>query len=112
MHLAHSSLRGVAPFGELEASFCDEHGEPRPVTVVHGGAGVGKTTLLQALACTRPGHATVLPGLATTDDAFSAAVADLHRVLLEDPPAVPLYWQRTSRASESSPRSPMALPPP
>ncbi len=36
--------------------------------------------------------------LATTDDAFSAAVADLHRVLLEDPPAVPLYWQRTSRA--------------
>ena len=35
---------------------------------------------------------------AATDDAFAAAVADLHRVLLEDPPAVHLYWQQTSRA--------------
>jgi hypothetical protein len=68
MHLAHATLRGVAPFGELEASFCDEHGEPRPVTVVHGGAGVGKTTLLQALACTRPGHATVVPGLGMAEE--------------------------------------------
>ncbi len=32
------------------------------------------------------------------DDALVSAVADLHQVLLEDPPAVHLYWQRTSRA--------------
>jgi ABC-type transport system substrate-binding protein len=35
---------------------------------------------------------------AATDDALVSAVGDLHRVLLEDPPAVHLYWQRTSRA--------------
>ena len=35
---------------------------------------------------------------AATDDALVNAVGDLHRVLLEDPPAVHLYWQRTSRA--------------
>lgn len=80
-------LRGVAPFGELEASFCDEHGEPRPVTVVHGGAGVGKTTLLQALACTRPGNATVLSGLGTMDDGPAQVRCAWH--LGEDEPSRP-----------------------
>ena len=68
MLLAHATLCGVAPFGELDADFCTEHGEPRMVTVVHGGAGVGKTTLLQALACTRPGHTTVTSSLAGLDE--------------------------------------------
>ncbi len=36
--------------------------------------------------------------VATGDDDLVAAVADLHHVLLDDPPAVHLYWQRTSRA--------------
>ncbi|MDB4939354.1 MAG: hypothetical protein JWP87_6326 [Labilithrix sp.] len=31
--------------------------EPRPVTVLFGGDGIGKTTLLTALAVTRPGYA-------------------------------------------------------
>jgi len=69
MHLAHATVRGVAPFGDLDVDFRNAHGEPRMVTVVHGGAGVGKTTLLQALACTRPGHATIASGLGRTDEA-------------------------------------------
>jgi len=68
MHLAHATIRGVAPFGDLDIDFRDEHAEPRMVTVVHGGAGVGKTMLLQALACTRPGHTTVASGLNRIDD--------------------------------------------
>ncbi len=87
MHIAHATLRGVAPFGELEAGFCDEHGEPRPVTVVHGGAGVGKTMLLQALACTRPGHATVAPGLGATEDGPPQVRCAWH--LGEDEPSRP-----------------------
>lgn len=63
MHLAHAKLRGVAPFGDLDVDMRDAHGDPRPVTVVHGGAGVGKTTLVQALASARPGHAVVSSGL-------------------------------------------------
>ncbi len=35
---------------------------------------------------------------ATSDEALIAAVADLHRVLIEDPPAVSLFWQEASRA--------------
>jgi hypothetical protein len=88
MHLAHALVRGVAPFGELLASFCDEHGEPRPVIVVHGGAGVGKTTLLQALACTRPGHSTVLPGVVGTTEDGPAQVQCAWQ-LGEDEPARP-----------------------
>lgn len=34
----------------------------------------------------------------TSDAALAAAIRDLHRVLIEDPPAVALFWQETSRA--------------
>ncbi|MCH9682431.1 MAG: hypothetical protein K0V04_13420 [Deltaproteobacteria bacterium] len=87
MHLAHARLHGVAPFGRLEADFCDQHGEPRPVTIVHGGAGVGKTALLQALACTRPGHATLASTLCPTDEGPPQIQCAWH--LGEDEPARP-----------------------
>jgi peptide/nickel transport system substrate-binding protein len=35
---------------------------------------------------------------ATSDETMEAAVRDFHRVLIEDPPAVSLFWQETSRA--------------
>lgn len=35
---------------------------------------------------------------AATDEALTDAIQRLHRVLIEDPPAVPLFWQETSRA--------------
>lgn len=37
---------------------------PRPVTVIHGPGGVGKTTLLMAIASTRPGSLLALSGRA------------------------------------------------
>lgn len=100
MHLAHATLRGVAPFGDLEVDFCDEHGEPRAVTVVHGGAGVGKTTLLQALACTRPGHATVASGLSPTDEVPPQMRCAWH--LGEDEPARPHPLVVTTPGSSGS----------
>jgi hypothetical protein len=87
MHLAHATLRGVAPFGDLHVDFRTAHGDPRMVTVVHGGAGVGKTTLLQALACTRPGHTTVATSLRGVDDQSPRILCGWH--LGEDDPSRP-----------------------
>lgn len=61
MHLLRMRVMKLGPFEEIELGFSEE-GEPRPVTVVHGAGGVGKTTLLNALACTRPGHTVIIPG--------------------------------------------------
>src|SRR5687767_8747741 len=46
----------VGPFDSLAFPFVDEEDKPRLLTVVHGGGGVGKTSLLQALSSARPGH--------------------------------------------------------
>jgi ABC-type transport system substrate-binding protein len=35
---------------------------------------------------------------ATTDEMLSRAIHDLHRVLIEDPPGVSLFWEETARA--------------
>lgn len=61
MQLAHARLVGIPPFSDVTFPFVDDDGKPRGVTVVHGGGGVGKTTLLAAIATTRPGHAVVQP---------------------------------------------------
>jgi hypothetical protein len=37
--------------------FVDEEGRARRITVIHGGGGVGKSSLITAIALTRPGHA-------------------------------------------------------
>jgi hypothetical protein len=56
-----SSLRVVAfgPFDDLTLRVVDANGAPRLATVVFGGDGTGKTSLLTAILATRPGH--VLP---------------------------------------------------
>ncbi|MEX1367144.1 MAG: hypothetical protein AB1Z98_28715 [Nannocystaceae bacterium] len=87
MRLVHAMLSGVVPFGELEVDFRDAHGDPRSVTVVHGGAGVGKTTLLNALACTRPGHTTVGSSLRSTEQGPARVRCAWH--LGEDEPSRP-----------------------
>lgn len=58
MHLASVRLVGLGPLDDLTLSFADEGSPPRPLTVIFGGGGVGKTSLLGAIATTRPGYAT------------------------------------------------------
>lgn len=54
---------GIPPFTDVTIPFSDEDGSTRSLTVLLGGGGVGKTTILGALAQTRPGYAVALmPG--------------------------------------------------
>lgn len=61
MRLVSARVAGIGPFDDLSFSFVDDAGAPKNVVVVLGGGGVGKTTLLTAIASTRPGHAVALP---------------------------------------------------
>lgn len=61
MKLVEASLAFVGPFDKLVLPFADDNGEPRPVTVIHGAGGVGKSLVLTAIASTRPGHCVVMP---------------------------------------------------
>jgi hypothetical protein len=61
MKLLQAVLVGVGPFEKLVLPFADEAGEARAMTVIHGAAGVGKSSVLGALASTRPGHCVVQP---------------------------------------------------
>lgn len=57
MRLIRALIRGSGPFERVELPFADDGGNPRLLTVIHGGGGVGKSTVVQAVASTRPGHA-------------------------------------------------------
>jgi hypothetical protein len=59
MYLLRARLAGIGPFDDVSFPFSDEEGRARLVTVIHGGGGVGKTTLLAAISATRPGHSVV-----------------------------------------------------
>jgi hypothetical protein len=59
VYLLSATLRGVAPFGDIELPFRDAEGGARSLTLVHGGAGVGKSAVLAMIAAARPGHAVV-----------------------------------------------------
>lgn len=64
MQLVAARLVRAGPFRDLHLPFADDDGRPRRFTVVYGGAGVGKSTLLAALQATRPGHTVALsPGM-------------------------------------------------
>jgi hypothetical protein len=54
-------LVGLPPFDDVTIPFADDDGSPRPLTILFGGGGVGKTTVLSALSSTRPGFATAMP---------------------------------------------------
>lgn len=63
VRLASLRLVGLPPFGDVVIPFTEDDGSPRPLTVLFGAGGVGKTTVLTALGATRPGYAAVLvPG--------------------------------------------------
>lgn len=56
MYLERVRVVGLGPFDDLELDLCERPGEPRLLTVVYGEGGTGKTTLLSAIAATRPAH--------------------------------------------------------
>jgi hypothetical protein len=87
MHLLRMRLNGLGPFDDIDLSFSNEAGEPRLATVIHGGGGVGKTTVLAALACTRPGNTTVGSTLGTERESPGTAICDFH--LGQDDPERP-----------------------
>lgn len=86
MHLLRMRMTRLGPFDEIDLSF-SEDGEPRSITVVHGGGGVGKSTLLLALACTRPGYAVVGTGLGRERDEAGHAICEFY--LGQDDPERP-----------------------
>lgn len=101
MRLLRVRLRNVGPFEDTTLDFASpaEAGTdadaapprvPRPVTVLFGGDGTGKTTLLSALALTRPGYALPpLPqGREARADGHAAQVAS-EWILGEDDPERP-----------------------
>src|SRR5438094_5584846 len=57
MQLSSVRLVGIGPFDDLVVPFVDSAGSPRRLTAVLGGGGVGRTSLLAAIASTRPGFA-------------------------------------------------------
>jgi hypothetical protein len=81
MHLVRALIAASGPFDRIEVPFADDEGHPRALTVVHGTGGVGKTTLLQAIATTRPGHAVA-----------QMPRSDGHTVPAQGPPHVACDW--------------------
>ncbi len=55
MRLGSIELFGLGALSNVKIAF--DATEPRALTVLFGGDGVGKTTILSAIASTRPGHA-------------------------------------------------------
>src|SRR6185295_4971994 len=54
MRLGAIELYGIGSLSGVRIAFGEE---PRAMTVLFGGDGVGKTTVLASIATTRPGHA-------------------------------------------------------
>lgn len=73
MHLAGVELQGIEPFGALDLSFCESDDAVRMLTVVHGAPGTGKSSLLHAIAHTRPGMTSPLTRVTAPPEALPAA---------------------------------------
>lgn len=89
MRLLQARLSGVGPFRDEVFPFHDGSGAPSAVTTIVGTGGVGKTTLLSAIASTRPGHAVVASGLASSAEADAAPFAVCDWTLGADDPERP-----------------------
>src|ERR1700733_7407161 len=86
MQLSQVRLVGVGPFEDMTVSLTDDDGALRRLTVVLGAGGVGKTSLLAAIASPRPGSAVPVRPRPTPAGA-SFVVADW--ILGDDDPARP-----------------------
>lgn len=92
MYLLRAELHGVGPFDHLELSFTDERDQPRRMIVLYGGGGGGKTSVLGAIATSRPGHASVQqprPDAPRVSDGAVTAWAAADWLLGQDDPERP-----------------------
>ncbi|MEO7032890.1 MAG: hypothetical protein ABI548_03570 [Polyangiaceae bacterium] len=89
MKLVQVALVGVGPFDKLVLPFADEQGDPRALTVIHGAGGVGKSSVLAAIASTRPGHCVVQPSRSEPREGASPPFAACEWALGQDEPARP-----------------------
>ena len=89
MKLVQVALVGVGPFDKLVLPFADEHGDPRALTVIHGAGGVGKSSVLAAIASTRPGHCVVQPSRSEPREGAPPPFAACEWALGQDEPARP-----------------------
>jgi hypothetical protein len=99
MRLFSLSLQGHGPLAGLSLRFADAEGAPRPMVVLFGGDGTGKTSVLSAIAHTRPGYALPLlprprPRLEGEDASTGFAVAEW--LLGDDDPERPHTLRVTS----------------
>lgn len=94
MLLASARLVGVGPFDDVSFRFGDPDARPRLVTVVRGGPCAGKTSLLGAIATTRPGHAVAQLTARSEAGSPSYVTADWH--LGDDDPSRPHPLRVTS----------------
>ncbi|HEY5956996.1 MAG TPA: hypothetical protein VIV60_10605, partial [Polyangiaceae bacterium] len=83
MHLLRLRLLKLGPFDQIDLNF-EEDGEPRLATVIQGGGGIGKTTLLLALSSTRPGNSVVPHGYYVDNDEPGSTIGEF-RLGLDDP---------------------------
>jgi hypothetical protein len=74
--LSRVRLLHLGPFEDLTLSLEDDAGTPRRMVVLFGGDGVGKTSVLAAIASTRPGHAVAQPRSRGDDCPPPCVVAD------------------------------------
>lgn len=84
---------GVGPFADLELLFIDDDGESRPVTVIHGDGGTGKSTIVASAECTRPAH--LARGLVVRQSGSGAHVAAAWRFGMEEPGRPHALWMAT-----------------
>ena len=108
VHLAD----GATPPGEARPNDHDGDGDddtaavtaPRPVTVLFGADGIGKTTLLTALAVTRPGYALPPAPYPRTPSAVAAASGSAPSTL-DGPASVVTEWLLSEDDPERRTRS-------
>jgi hypothetical protein len=79
-------LAGLPVLDDLTLSLEDASGSPRRLVVLFGGEGIGKTSILAAIASTRPGHA-IAQGAAKDEEPPPYCSADWF--LGDDDPARP-----------------------
>jgi len=86
VRLLLADLTHVGPFNAARLSLDEGEGKARSLTVIHGAGGVGKSSLLQAIASTRPGQVSTLQP-AASERGFSLGNDEREAL-----PSATTYW--------------------